>query len=85
MGVFQTFVESNLDGFWSRSTSYQATLIIFSLLLLSIIHHVAVQTLLPRDPSLPPVVFSWFPVIGSTATYGQNPPEFFRINREKVR
>ncbi|KAH7362723.1 cytochrome P450 CYP51F1 [Plectosphaerella cucumerina] len=83
MGLFQTFAQSSFDDFRSRSTSSQAILTIVSLLLLSIIHHIAIQILLPRDTSLPPVVFSWFPIIGSTATYGQNPPEFFRVNREK--
>ncbi|KAH6686471.1 cytochrome P450 51B [Plectosphaerella plurivora] len=83
MAIFQDLLDSNIDHFRSQSASYQVVIIITALLLLSIIHHVAVQTVLPRDPSLPPVVFSWFPIIGSTATYGQNPPEFFRINREK--
>jgi sterol 14alpha-demethylase len=31
----------------------------------------------------PPVVFHWFPVIGSTITYGMDPPRFFQENRNK--
>jgi len=33
--------------------------------------------LLPRDPSLPPLVFSYVPVLGSAVTYGMDPYKFF--------
>lgn len=37
-----------------------------------------------KNPNEPPVVFHWFPVIGSTITYGMDPPRFFWTNRAKV-
>ena len=40
---------------------------------------------MPRDKSLPPIVFHWFPWFGSTARYGQDPIKFFFECREKVR
>ncbi|KAM0446625.1 hypothetical protein ACHAO4_009297 [Trichoderma viride] len=41
------------------------------------------QQLLFRNPTDPPLVFHWFPFIGSTVIYGMDPPKFFRDNREK--
>lgn len=37
-----------------------------------------------RNPNEPPLVFHWFPIIGSTITYGMDPPRFFKDNRAKV-
>lgn len=37
-----------------------------------------------RKTNEPPVVFHWFPFIGSTVTYGMNPLKFFQDCREKV-
>ncbi|KAK4085384.1 uncharacterized protein Triagg1_374 [Trichoderma aggressivum f. europaeum] len=42
-----------------------------------------VQQLLFKNPSDPPMVFHWFPFIGSTVIYGMDPPKFFRDNRAK--
>lgn len=50
---------------------------------LSVVYHVAGQ-LLFKNPNEPPMVFSWFPVVGSTITYGIDPPRFFKENRAKV-
>ncbi|KIW28091.1 uncharacterized protein PV07_07775 [Cladophialophora immunda] len=36
-----------------------------------------------RDPHRPPVVWHWFPLIGSTVDYGQDPYRFFFKCREK--
>ncbi|KAB2573854.1 Eburicol 14-alpha-demethylase [Lasiodiplodia theobromae] len=36
-----------------------------------------------RKTNEPPVVFHWFPFIGSTVTYGMNPLKFFQDCREK--
>ncbi|KAI5116400.1 hypothetical protein M0805_005868 [Coniferiporia weirii] len=41
------------------------------------------QLIKPKDPSLPPVVFHWFPVIGSAVSYGNDPINFFLKCREK--
>lgn len=43
------------------------------------------QQILIKNPNEPPLVFHWIPFIGSTITYGMDPPTFFRENREKVR
>jgi len=48
----------------------------------SVLH---LEQLLPQDPNRPPVVWSWFPLLGSTISYGMNPVEFFFACREKVR
>ena len=39
---------------------------------------------LPRDPSLPPMVFYYIPWFGSAAYYGQDPYKFFFECRDKV-
>ncbi|KAH7911689.1 cytochrome P450 [Hygrophoropsis aurantiaca] len=51
--------------------------------LLAIILNVLHQLVIPRDPSLPPVVFHWFPFIGSAISYGNDPLNFFFKCREK--
>lgn len=53
-----------------------------SILLLMVILNV-LQQLLFKRPNRPPVVFHWFPWIGSTVTYGRRPYEFFRENAKK--
>ncbi|KAH8117864.1 lanosterol 14-alpha-demethylase [Phellopilus nigrolimitatus] len=41
------------------------------------------QVVKPRDPSLPPEVFHWLPVIGSAIHYGNDPINFLLKYREK--
>ncbi len=55
-----------------------------TLLVLTVTINVLRQ-LLFRNRNEPPLVFHWFPLIGSTITYGMDPPRFFRENRAKVR
>ncbi|KZP22433.1 cytochrome P450 [Athelia psychrophila] len=45
--------------------------------------NVSWQLLPVRDKSLPPVVFHWLPIIGSTIPYGDDPLRFFFSCREK--
>jgi sterol 14-demethylase len=40
--------------------------------------------LMPRNPSLPPLVFHWIPIFGSAARYGNDPLKFLLECREKV-
>lgn len=54
-----------------------------SFIVLAVILNV-LQQLLWRDPRAPPMVFHWFPVIGSTITYGMDPYKFFFENKAKV-
>lgn len=50
---------------------------------LAIICHILSQVLL-TDKNEPPVVFSWFPIAGSTVEYGVDPYKFFFKYRQKV-
>lgn len=62
---------------------YQSVpLILFSALVVSVLVNVVMQ-LLPKSPNSVPVVFYWFPWVGSAVTYGQQPYEFFENNRKK--
>ncbi|KAL2212408.1 cytochrome P450 51B [Sarocladium strictum] len=83
MGLLQEVAAHPLAReFQTFSTPYQVAIVLAGLLGLSIVYHVASQILF-KNPNEPPMVFSWFPVIGSTITYGMDPPTFFKENREK--
>ncbi|KAH9902209.1 cytochrome P450 [Xylariomycetidae sp. FL2044] len=64
------------------STASQVGVVAAGLLFFAVFLNVMKQILF-RNPNEPPMVFHWFPVIGSTITYGMDPPTFFRENREK--
>lgn len=54
-------------------------------LVLAVALNVANQLLVPKPKSLPPVVFHWFPWIGSAVSYGMDPYVFFFECKKKVR
>jgi hypothetical protein len=54
----------------------------FSFLVLAVVLNVLHQ-LLFKNPNEPPVVFHWFPILGSTITYGMDPYKFFFTNKAK--
>ena len=56
----------------------------FVILVLSVLMNILQQIFL-RNPHEPPVVFHWFPLIGSTITYGIDPFKFFFDCQAKVR
>ena len=56
----------------------------FSFIVVAVVLNVVKQLLL-KNPNEPPVVFHWFPILGSTITYGMDPYKFFFSNKEKVR
>lgn len=56
---------------------------IASFIALSVVLNVLSQ-LLWKNKNEPPVVFHWFPIIGSTITYGMDPYPFFFKCRAKV-
>ena len=56
---------------------------LLSLVAVSIVVNVLRQ-LLFKNPNEPPVVFHWFPFVGSTITYGMDPYRFFSDCRDKV-
>ncbi|RDA84788.1 hypothetical protein CP532_6543 [Ophiocordyceps camponoti-leonardi (nom. inval.)] len=64
------------------SLGSQIGLGVVALIAISVLVNVAKQ-LLFKKANEPPVVFHWFPFIGSTVTYGIDPPRFFRENRAK--
>ncbi|KAI0408906.1 cytochrome P450 51 [Xylaria palmicola] len=64
------------------SIASQVGAVVAGLLFVSVVANV-LQQILFRNPNEPPVVFHWFPLIGSTITYGMDPPRFFKENREK--
>ncbi|KAF2876492.1 cytochrome P450 [Massariosphaeria phaeospora] len=53
-----------------------------SFLVLSIVANV-LQQLLVKNRNEPPLVFHWFPILGSTITYGMDPYGFFFANKQK--
>lgn len=83
MGVFQEVAGPVSDHFYQMSTASQIGILFATFITLSVIVNVA-QQLLFKNPNEPPVVFHLFPIIGSTITYGMDPPRFFVENRAKV-
>lgn len=84
MGVLQDVAGPLSQQFAKLGTASQIGAIFAGLLFLIVAVNV-LQQLLFKNPNEPPMVFHWFPVIGSTITYGMDPPAFFKANREKVR
>jgi sterol 14alpha-demethylase len=68
-----------------QGTSFIWLLLTATLAFLSItlVINVATQILF-KDSTKPPVVFHWFPFIGSTISYGIDPIAFFDSCRKKV-
>lgn len=82
MGVL-AFVAGPLERLFSNSSTTVIVLAsIASFLVLAVTLNVLSQ-LLFRNPHEPPVVFHWFPIIGSTIYYGIDPYKFFFECREK--
>ena len=83
MGLVGTIVSPLLDRLEGVSLPLLVLLSLLVFLALAVIVNVLRQ-LLFKDPNEPPLVFHWFPVIGSTVTYGIDPYKFFFSCREKV-
>lgn len=89
-GLFVTFKmifsSSILESTPLANLSLPLQILVISILtiVLSVAFNVFKQKCLPRDPSLPPLVFHYFPIIGSAVTYGMDPYTFFEKNRELV-
>lgn len=82
MGLFEDLAGPLAQRLSQLSTVSQVGIVAAAFLALSVFVHIAKQ-LLFKNPKEPPMVFSWFPVVGSTVTYGMDPPRFFKENREK--
>lgn len=85
MGVLDQVASLPLvQQFFALGLASQIAVGFISFIIVSVIVNVA-QQLLFKNPNEPPVVFHWFPFIGSTVTYGMEPYKFFKENRAKVR
>ncbi|KAI1735965.1 cytochrome P450 51 [Xylaria scruposa] len=82
MGLLQEIAGPLSQQLSQLSVVSQVGVVVAGLLLLSVILNV-LQQILFKNPNEPPLVFHWFPVIGSTITYGMDPPRFFKENRKK--
>ncbi|TRX97920.1 hypothetical protein FHL15_001130 [Xylaria flabelliformis] len=82
MGLLQEIAGPLSQQLSQLSVVSQVGVVVAGLLLFSVILNV-LQQLLFKNPNEPPLVFHWFPVIGSTITYGMDPPRFFKENRKK--
>ncbi len=84
MGVLQVAANHPLvHQFQAQSVVAQSAILFFGFIGLSVVLNVASQILF-KNKNEPPMVFHWFPFIGSTITYGMDPPTFFHLNRQKV-
>lgn len=84
MGILQVVAGPLSQQFSQLGTASQIGVAIASFVCISVVLNV-LQQILFKKPNEPPLVFHWFPIIGSTITYGMDPPRFFKENREKVR
>ncbi|KKF94516.1 Eburicol 14-alpha-demethylase [Ceratocystis fimbriata CBS 114723] len=86
MGLVQQQLQDSLlpiyQSYRSLGTASQAIIGFVVFLTLSVVLNVASQILF-KNPNRPPVVFHFFPFIGSTVTYGIDPPSFFKSCRKK--
>ncbi|PHH82991.1 hypothetical protein CDD83_3096 [Cordyceps sp. RAO-2017] len=83
MGLVEAAVSHPLAlRFFALGFASQLVVGLGALVALSVLLNV-VHQMLSRNPNEPPVVFHWFPFIGSTITYGMDPPRFFAANRAK--
>lgn len=83
MGLLQEVAGPLSDQFQNLGTGLQVTVGFFAVIVLSVVLNVLSQALF-KNANEPPLVFHWFPFVGSTITYGMDPPTFFKVNREKV-
>lgn len=84
MGVLEN-IQGPVSQYMAQlSTPSQVAVIFAAVTFFAVLLNV-LQQILFKNPNEPPVVFHWFPVIGSTITYGMDPPRFFKENRAKVR
>lgn len=83
MGILQVVAGPLSQQFSQLGTVSQIGVAIASFLFVAVVLNV-LQQFLFKKPNEPPLVFHWFPLIGSTITYGMDPPRFFKENREKV-
>ncbi len=83
MGLLTTVLGPLAERLSGTSSILIALLSIASFVVLVVISNVLKQSLF-TNPNEPPMVFHWFPIIGSAVSYGMDPYVFFFRCREKV-
>lgn len=84
MGLIAAFFVPLCDQLADRSAGFILGGGVFALVVLVVVLNVLSQ-LIFKNQSEPPVVFHWFPFIGSTISYGIDPYKFFFECQRKVR
>lgn len=84
MGLFAELLNTFCEQCSTQSIYVLAGLAFLAFIMLSVVINVLAQ-LVFKDPNEPPMVFHWFPFIGSTISYGMDPYKFFFDCRAKVR
>ncbi len=84
MGLLED-VQGHVSQYMSQLTTPSQIGVVAATGLFLIVFLNVLNQVLFRNRNEPPVVFHWFPLIGSTITYGMDPPRFFKENRAKVR
>ncbi|KAJ5156535.1 hypothetical protein N7492_009338 [Penicillium capsulatum] len=82
MGLFASFLDKFCEHCSTQSVYALALVGALTFLSLSVVVNVLRQ-LLFKSPHEPPVVFHWFPFVGSTISYGMDPYTFFNTSRAK--
>ncbi|KIH86614.1 cytochrome P450, family 51 (sterol 14-demethylase) [Sporothrix brasiliensis 5110] len=82
MGAIQELAGPLVQKYAQLGTGSQIVVGFAAVLVVAVVLNVLNQTLF-KNANEPPVVFHWFPGIGSTITYGLDPPRFFLENRKK--
>ena len=79
---FQNQLEPLVAEFHKLGLASQLGVGFVAFIILSVVLNVAKQILF-ANPNEPPVVFHWFPLIGSTVAYGIDPPRWMEKMRAK--
>ncbi|KAL1891871.1 Lanosterol 14-alpha-demethylase [Sporothrix stenoceras] len=82
MGALQELAGPLVEKYAELGKGSQIGVGFAAFIVVCVVLNVLKQTLF-KNSHEPPVVFHWFPVIGSTITYGMDPPRFFQENRKK--
>ncbi|CAG8035118.1 unnamed protein product, partial [Penicillium nalgiovense] len=82
MGLFASFLETFCEHCSTQSIYTLASVGALSFIALSVVINVLRQLFFKKAHE-PPVVFHWFPFVGSTISYGMDPYNFFNQARAK--
>ncbi|RDB26125.1 Lanosterol 14-alpha demethylase [Hypsizygus marmoreus] len=80
--VWSTYL-ADAQTYFPVTNSRLALLLLVNIPIIAIILNVIWQLIVPRNPTDPPVIFHWLPIIGSAISYGNDPLKFFFACREK--